>query len=413
VPLFVIDDRLARSAAPARLAFLRESLADLAGALGRLGTGLVVRAGDPVAETMRLVAEVGADAIHLSRDTSPFGRAREEALRCAAGSRVAVHSHPGVTVVEPGDLTVAGGAAFRVFTPYWRRWSALPLPAEVVRPTGLPPIAGVASLALDRVLGAPATARVAGGETAATARLRAWVRDGGPARYGSGRDLLSEEAGSRLSAALHLGCIAPATVARAVADEPGAGEFLRQLAWRDFFHQLLVAQPELQSRDLRPGRTWRDDDAGFDAWAAGETGYPLVDAGMRQLAAEGWLPNRARLVTASFLTKHLGIDWRRGAAHYRRLLVDGDVAANSGNWQWAAGTGIDPRPGRMLNPVLQGRRYDPDGAYVRRWVPELEAVPGPAVHEPWSLPAGEARGYPPPIVDHGHARARFAQSRLF
>jgi deoxyribodipyrimidine photo-lyase len=411
VPLFVVDERLTRPAGPARLQFLRESLTDLAASLARLGAPLVLRAGETVTETLRVAAETGAGAVFLSSDATPFAAQREAGLRAG---RLEVIACPGVAIVAPHDIVASGGGAFRVFTPYWRRWRELPLPPMQSTPRRLAGATGLASVDPDRTPLAAARAEVRllpGGERPGLARLKAWMRDGGPTGYAANRDRLDMEAGSLLGAYLHLGCVSPAAVARAAAAEPEAEAFLRQLCWRDFFHQLLAERPELAGRDLRPGRRWADDPRGLEAWQDGRTGYPVVDAGMRQLRAEGRLPNRARLITASFLTKHLRIDWRLGAAHYRRELLDGDVAANSGNWQWVAGTGIDPRPGRMLNPTLQAHRYDPDGTYVRRWVPELAGLAGADVHEPWRAPSGARRGYPPPLVDHEEARARFLGER--
>jgi deoxyribodipyrimidine photo-lyase len=223
--------------------------------------------------------------------------------------------------------------------------------------------------------------------------------------YADTHDRPAADGTSRLSPYLHFGCVSARELAvRAAA--VGAGSFVRQLSWRDFFAQLLWARPETQRDDLRPrGDRWVDDPELFDAWKAGLTGYPLVDAGMRQLAAEGWMHNRARLVTASFLVKHLGVDWRRGAGHFFDLLIDGDVAQNVGNWQWIAGTGADTRPNRMFNPTAQARRFDADGAYVRHWVSELADVPDPLA------PKAGASGYPAPIVDHADAVASFRERR--
>ena len=202
-------------------------------------------------------------------------------------------------------------------------------------------------------------------------RLDAWLDDG-LARYVELADDLAADATSRLSPYLHFGCVSAGEVVARALEREGAEPFVRQLCWRDFNHQLLAARPELARDDLRPrSAAWRDDDEGFEAWREGRTGYPLVDAGMRQLMAEGFMHNRARLVAGSFLTKHLGIDWRRGAEHFFEQLVDGDVANNTANWQWVAGTGTDTRPNRRLSPSRQAERFDPDGAYVRRYLPEL------------------------------------------
>ncbi|HLK44856.1 MAG TPA: FAD-binding domain-containing protein, partial [Acidimicrobiales bacterium] len=198
-------------------------------------------------------------------------------------------------------------------------------------------------------------------------QLRAWVR-GGLATYGETRDLAEEGATSRLSWALSLGCLSPVEVATACEGAPGGGAFVRQLCWRDFFAQLLCSRDELEHRSPRPEPEWVDDDAGFDAWVQGRTGFPLVDASMRQLTDEGFMPYRNRMAVASFLTKDLRVDWRRGAAHFEALLCDHDVASNQLNWQWVAGTGTGANPHRVLNPHRQAERADPTGAYVRRWL---------------------------------------------
>jgi deoxyribodipyrimidine photo-lyase len=230
-----------------------------------------------------------------------------------------------------------------------------------------------------------------GGESAGRERLKRWLTT-------------PSTESSRLSPYLHFGCLSPLEVERA------ARSLGRSLCWRDFFHQLLAARPSLPRRDYRPrGDDWNHDPEGFEAWRAGRTGFPFVDAGMRQLEREGWMHNRLRLVTSSFLVKDLYVDWRLGAEHFFDLLVDGDLANNAGNWQWIAGTGTDTRPNRVFNPVAQGRRFDPEGDFVRRYVPELADVAGATVHEPWRLErrARAELDYPPPIVDHGAAVDRF------
>ena len=234
--------------------------------------------------------------------------------------------------------------------------------------------------------------------------MLAWLREDAGA-YGRMHDDLAGDGTSRLSPYLHFGCVSARELANRAA-ESGAGAFVRQLCWRDFYGQLLHALPRTQVDDLRPrGDRWVDDADALAAWKEGLTGYPLVDAWMRQLRAEGWMHNRARLVTASFLVKDLGIDWRAGARHYFDLLLDGDVAQNVGNWQWVAGTGVDTRPSRVFNPTAQAKRLDPNGDYVRRWVPELDGVRDPL------SPGLLAPSYPPPIVDHGEAVAAFRARR--
>jgi deoxyribodipyrimidine photo-lyase len=385
VPLFVLDDAIlgASSQALNRLGFLYESLADLRASLRSLGAPLVVRRGDVVAEVERIRRRTGAEALFLSADVSEYAQRREERLRRL---RLEVHACPGVNVVD--ELK-----PYRVFTPYYRRWTEAPLRAPVRAPR-LRAVPGLTLGAIPKPPPGRSPEVAEGGETAGRHRLETWLRSGLP-RYDAERDLPASDAASRLSPYLHFGCLSPLGLVARLDGRPEAEGFIRQLAWRDFFAQLLLAEPASAREDLRPrGDRWNDDPEGLQAWRDGRTGYPLVDAGMRQLSREGWMHNRARLVAASFLTKHLYVDWRLGAAHFSELLIDGDLASNTGNWQWVAGTGADTRPNRVFNPTLQAKRYDPDGDYVRRYVPE----------------AGTP-DYLPPLVDHAEAVARFRRSR--
>jgi deoxyribodipyrimidine photo-lyase len=402
VPLFVLDRAvLARFGAPNRVAFLLDSLHDLAASLRARGGGLVVREGDVVAETMRVANQAGAEAIFVGEDVSGYAQRREVRLRAAcAARRLELRVFPGVTVVPPGELAPAGSDHFRVFTPYWRRWRAEPRRpvGRAPRRVALPPRVrrGRLPALADLVAGMPSPELPRGGETEGRRRLSRWLARSAE-RYGERHDDLAADGTSRLSPFLHFGCLSPTELAARAGD---AEPFLRQLAWRDFYAQLLASNPASANEDLRPGRRrWRDEPGALDAWREGRTGYPVVDAGMRQLRREGWMHNRARLLTASFLTKDLGLDWRLGAGHFFEWLVDGDVANNVGNWQWVAGTGVDTRPNRRFNPIRQARRFDPDGDYVRRYVPELAGIEGRAVHEPWKLGGARPPSYPERIVD--------------
>ncbi|GAA4734632.1 cryptochrome/photolyase family protein [Phytohabitans rumicis] len=389
VPLFVLDPRIRAGAHRHR--YLAGALADLRGSLRERGGDLVIRHGDPVTEAVRVARAAGAFGIGLAADASRYAADRQRRLATAcARERLALKLFDGVSVVPPGALRPSGGGDhYKVFTPYWRAWQAYPRRAELPAPRriALPP--GLAP-------GELPDHDVPGGETVARHRLAAWRP--AAADYADRHDDLAGDGTSRLSAALHFGCLSPVTAA-SVGVEP----FVRQLCWRDFYHQVLAAFPDLPDKPYRPGVTeqWRHDPAALDAWRHGRTGVPVVDAGMRQLAAEGFLHNRARLITAAYLTKHLALDWREGARWYAERLLDADVANNCGNWQWVAGTGNDTKPYRRFNPVRQAHRFDPDGTYVRRWLPELAGVPGPAVHEPWRLPDPRRLDYPPPIVDGG------------
>jgi deoxyribodipyrimidine photo-lyase len=403
VPLFVHDPAI--PAPPNRARFLAESLADLRNQLRERQADLVIRPGHPAAEVMTLAAETGARAVYLADDVSHYATGRRRALeRECARHRLDLTVTPGLTVVPPADLTAAGGGAYKVFTPYWRAWRA----ASWRRPCPVPTV--ITTPAVDRIGRIPALPKgtspylAPGGETEGRRRFVAW-RQRHLAGYPKHHDDLPGDETSRLSAYLRFGCVSPLELAIGVLDRPAEGEqgeeFARQLAWRDFFHQATAAFPDLARRDYRPGPAWREDHDALAAWHAGRTGIPIVDAGMRQLAAEGFMHNRARMITASFLTRNLGISWRHGYRHFGRLLADGDVANNAGNWQWVAGTGHNTRPNRVMNPLRQAQRFDPAGDYVRRYVPELAGLPGAQVHTPWRLDSSTRRqlGYPGPLIE--------------
>ncbi|MFE6000141.1 cryptochrome/photolyase family protein [Streptomyces sp. NPDC056454] len=417
VPLFVRDDAVHRAGfdAPNRLAFLADCLADLDDGLRRRGGRLVVRTGSVAEEVRRLVEETGAGAVHLAAGVSGYAARREEQLRTAladTGCDLRIHDAV-VTALAPGRVVPTGKDHFAVFTPYFRRWEAagvrgtLTAPRTVQLPDGelssdpLPIRDDVKDVS-------PGLAE--GGEQAGRKLVTSWL-DGDLADYADGHDDLAGDATSRLSPHLHFGTVSAAELATRAQEKggPGGEAFVRQLAWRDFHHQVLAARHDASWSDYRPRHdSWRSDEDEITAWKTGQTGYPVVDAAMRQLAHEGWMHNRGRLLAASFLTKTLYVDWRVGARHFLELLVDGDIANNQLNWQWVAGTGTDTRPNRVLNPVTQAKRYDPHGDYVRRWVPELAEVKGSAIHEPWKV---ERLDYPEPVVDLGEARARFEKAR--
>ncbi|MDG4821891.1 deoxyribodipyrimidine photo-lyase [Asanoa sp. WMMD1127] len=367
VPLFVFDPELA-GRSPNRDRFLHQSVTDLREILRSRGSDLVVRQGDPVAETVRLAGEVGAEGVAAAADVSNYARRRERRLT-AEGERhrLSVRFFPGLTIVDPGALQPGGGDHYRVFSPYHRSWTAAKWRDEVGVPKKVPLPPGVQ---VGRLPAAPAGASpdaAPGGETAARQRLRGWLRN--VEEYDDGHNDLAGDRTSRLSPYLRFGCLSPLELAHAALGKPGSDPFVRQLCWRDFYYQVAYAFPEISHKAYRRGATegWRDNEEAFQRWAEGRTGVPIVDAGMHQLRREGWMHNRARLVTASYLTKDLGVDWRRGLGEFYRWLLDGDVPNNSGNWQWVAGTGNDTRPYRRFNPERQRERYDPTGEYVARY----------------------------------------------
>ncbi|HYH53109.1 MAG TPA: deoxyribodipyrimidine photo-lyase [Solirubrobacterales bacterium] len=418
VPLFVLDERLlgSRFAAPNRVAFMLEALRDLDEALRRAGGRLFIRRGDPVREAVAVARECGAGAIHVSADYSAYARAREQRLaEACAAERIAFSAHPGITIVPPGAVTPTGGDHFKVFTPFHRAWSALPRrqPLPPPRQLAVPPKLAAGRLPAFEALsgGRPSPRRLPGGESEGRKLMRSFLRDG-LGSYEDRHDDLPGDGTSRLSAHLRWGCVSPLELSRETEDRRGGGAFVRQLCWRDFHHQVLAATPSLPRRDYRPRRDrWSRSQRVLEAWQQGRTGYPLVDAAMRQLAEEGFMHNRARMTVASFLCKDLYVDWRAGAWHFWDLLSDGEIANNAGNWQWVAGTGNDTRPNRVLNPVRQAQRFDPDGAYVRRYLPELESVRGKAIFRPWLMEGFERLDYPPPLVDHDEATAAFRAHR--
>ena len=428
IPVFCLDDRLlhGRHASGPRTQFLLECLGDVDRSLRARGSALVVRHGPPERELSRLVAETGARELHFAADFSPFARERGRRVAHALEDQgVTLHAHPGAGVVDrPAELRTKAGKPYTVFSPYHRAWLAagrrevLPAPAELPalpRSVEHGAVPRLAELGLEQEVEEPAP----GGETPGRERAEAFLA--GPVEdYSTGHERLDRDGTSRLSPYLHFGCVSPRELEDLLPAGEGGEAFRRQLCWRDFYSQLLLLHPSNAREELRERYRgtieWNDSEDDFIAWTEGRTGYPLVDAGMRQLRREGWMHNRARLVAGSFLTKYLGIDWRRGERWFMRLLLDGDEANNNGNWQWIASVGVDPQPvyRRIYNPALHMERHDPEGVYVRRYVPELRDVPDEYLREPWTMPedvqdaAGCVVGtdYPEPIVDRREARRR-------
>lgn len=410
VPLFVFDEGILATSfnSANRTGFLLECLADLADSLRALGTELVLRRGEWVQEVLSVATEAGATCIYVSDDVSAYATRRLGALdHEAASMRLGVERHHGVTVVAPGSLSPANGDHYQVFTPYYRQWQTVrwrPVlePPKQLSPHGIESIPMLSLADLSEGVRSPGVQP--GGEREGRRRLAAWSTST-LAAYGDHHDDLAGDRTSHLSSYFHFGCLSANEVASALADLPGAEPFVRQLCWRDFCHQILAARPETSWSDFRNrGDRWRRNDEDLAAWKEGRTGYPIVDAAMRQLATEGFMHNRTRMVVASFLTKDLYLDWREGAAHFLDLLVDGDIANNNLNWQWTAGTGADTNPHRIFNPTLQGQRFDANGTYIRRYLPELTDAED--LHNPLPLERSLAR-YPLPIVDHHEAIARY------
>ena len=428
VPVFVLDPRLL-GRSDRRDAWIMATLRVLDVDLRKRGGGLIVRRGDPAVELVRVAREAGATVVWWNRDVTPYARERDAAVTAACrAAGLAAHAYGDAMLTEPEHVIPARGGFYTVFTPFHRAWlmrdrvppapipERLAWPASLTSPGTLVSDGLTSSSTLDSLplSGASRKDLPPAGETAARAALDAFVRHG-LRTYPDERDRLDAETTSRLSSYLRVGALTPRQVYAAVSaaartpELARAGDiFVRQLAWRDFFVQILWHAPPTRWQPLRPPRRavrWRRDPDALAAWQEGRTGYPIVDAAMRQLAATGLMPNRARMIVASFLVKHLLIDWRLGDRWFMRQLLDGDPALNGGNWQWMASVGADALPAfRIFNPITQSRRFDPSGDYVRRWVPELGSLTGAAVHAPWEH--GCTPGYPPPIMEHHDARRR-------
>ena len=406
--LFVVDPALMGPAGLPRKAFLLRTLRDMDRRLRAHGANLVVRCGPPEQVVPELASQVGAGGVHISADFAPYGAARDGRVAEALGA-VPLVPTGSPYAVSPPRLTATGGGPYKVFTPYARAWRRHgwpdPAPSDVGSVDWLP--APSEEIPEEPALPAGLDLPVSGEEAA----QEAWqhFHEGRRSVYGAERDRPDLDVTSRLSPYLHIGALHPRTLLSALG--PDDDRFVTELAWREFYASVLWFWPE-SARDNFNARMsglavdeGPDADALFEEWCEGRTGYPIIVAGMRQLKAEAFMHNRVRMLVASFLVKDLHLHWRRGARYFMRHLVDGDLASNQHGWQWTAGTGTDASPYfRIFNPVTQSKRFDPEGDYIRRWVPELRDVPAPYVHEPWRSPT--PLDYVEPIVDHDVERKR-------
>jgi deoxyribodipyrimidine photo-lyase len=438
VPVYIHDPEAAGRWAPGSASrwWLHHSLSALSGALGDMGASLVLRRGPAEKVLATLTAEVDARAIYFSRGYEPWARAQEDRVKAGlSGGEVEIKRFAGALLREPEEVRTKAGDPFKVYTPFWRALTALgPPSAPLAAPKSLSTMRRkVASDPLEDWQLLPTKPDWAGGlgeawrpgETGGRTRLESFL-DQALAGYAATRNLPSVDGTSRLSPHLHFGEVSPRLCwhrAIAVRESGRAGDaavetFLKELVWREFSYHLLMHWPDIPDKPFKPefgAFPWKKSAVHLKAWQRGLTGYPIVDAGMRQLWHTGWMHNRVRMIVASFLVKHLLIPWQSGEEWFWDTLVDADLASNAASWQWVAGSGADAAPYfRIFNPITQGEKFDADAAYVRRWVPEIAGLPDEFIHAPWTAPAvtlGRAgvtlgKTYPLPLVEHAQARQR-------
>jgi deoxyribodipyrimidine photo-lyase len=426
LPVFILDPKLLDSTkvSQLRIDFLLDGLYSLDIALRQRGSRLIVRQGEPQTELTKLSHETSAVGIFAQADVSPFARRRDERI----GQALPLELTPGITIQPVEAVVKPDGSPYTIFTPFSKKWWCLPLPGRPISaPDRFQVIPAVPSLEIPNPHRGRFPGGILAGEAEASRKLKVFV-DTALRHYAADRDRLDIDGTSGLSPYMRFGMISArqatwiANEAIEAADQAeikkSALAWLNELTWREYFASILHHFPHILKGPYRHTwneNDWRDDQVGLTAWKEGRSGFPVVDAAMRQMNETGWMPNRARMITASFLVKDLLINWRRGEQYFMQHLLDGDPAANNGGWQWVAGTGSDASPiFRVFNPVLQGKKYDPHGNFVRKWIPELGEVPEEFIHTPWTMPDEVQRrvkcrigkDYPAPIVDHGYARQR-------
>jgi deoxyribodipyrimidine photo-lyase len=423
VPVFIFNDKLLKGkhASSNRNRFLLECLEDLKASLKGVGADLVVRYGQPEIELTKIISNVSAEAVYYSADYTPFSIQRDKTVKSAMTDiGVEFRSFSGrLAVSSLQKLQTKAATPHKVFTPFWKQWLDVQRRETVIVPKKLLlpklQVGALPKLSAITIQSDFSPQVIKGGESEGRKRLKRFLGER-IATYHQGNNDMAADDTSRLSPYLHFGCISPREIETMLPDNMGSRAWHRQLCWREFYHYILFNNPQTNQEFQARYRTlqWSADKKLLKAWQQGQTGYPAIDAGMRQLLREGWMHNRARLIVGSFLTKDLWLNWRSGEAYFMRWLIDGDMANNNGNWQWIASVGVDPAPAyrRLYNPSVQRDKFDPTGAYVRRYVPELATVPDKYLSQPWTMPLEIQKqvgciighDYPAPIVDHKAAR---------
>ncbi len=432
IPLFIFDSAILtspRTGAP-RLAFMLKALEVLNRALKDAGSQLVIRHGNPKDILTELVTETHARGLYFNLDYSPFARKRDNEIQKTLD--IEIHTHHDAILLPPGAVMKDNGDPYQVFTPFKKKWNLIEKPpiSEIeMKPEHFAPLDNIKSDDIPTLqkLGFETNVPIPGAdEDTAHQMLKSFIKNG-IEHYTDQRNNLTiapfadnREAGSSyLSPYLRLGMLSPRQVYWAAHDayqdtssksvKKSIETYVSELTWREFYMHILYHYPHVDRHNFRreyDNLEWINNEEDLQAWKEGKTGYPIVDAPMRQLKAIGWIPNRARMIVASFLTKDLLVHWQYGELHFMQWLLDGDPAANNGGWQWAAGTGTDAQPYfRIFNPVAQSKKHNPDGTYIRHWIPELKNIPDKYIHTPWEMDEPPV-DYPAPIVDHSAARER-------
>ena len=431
IPLFVFDDSSTDglSSSGNRIAYLCESLVVLKQNLNNISSELYVRHGDWHDEVTKIAEQTRSSGVVWTKDTDIYGISRDEKMQNYCRERgLYCNFENGHSVVDPETIWPKAARVpreFKVFTPYYNKWLESDFGQLISKPKELPLSSDLKTTLLVGEIPDPdkftneyfSPNREIGGEKEARIRLNKWAKND-LANYEANHNDLEADKTSHISSALHFGTLSAREVILKLHGNPGAIPFIRQLCWRDFYNQILFYNPDSFNKDyVNRNDTWNVDDFAFEKWCNGETGYPVVDAAMRQLKLEGFMHNRARMIVASFLTKDLYINWKLGADWFMKWLTDADIANNYLNWQWVAGTGTDTNPNRIFNPIRQSERFDKDGVYIRRYIPELRAVDTKDIHFPHHL-RDQIGGstllgdYPEPIVDHKEAITNYKIIKL-
>lgn len=412
VPVYVLSDWSGDHSwtGPKRQKFLCECLSSLSGNLEHLGGKLIIRRGDAVSEILRLIKVAEIDSVFYNEDVDPFGQAVEAKLR--EQSPIPVHSFQDASLHGPTDILKGDGTPYRVYTPFARRWLRGEKRSPAGRPESIKTPNNLDSLPLPTLatwdLEEGEWELPKGGEKAARERMKEALNRRIP-RYNDTRDIPSIPGTSRLSQDLRWGTLSIRELYQKAA-KLGSEQYLKELGWREFYFQILHHFPDVLKDEFNPdwcGLPWDEPGKKFEAWKSGQTGFPIIDAGIRELLKTGFMHNRVRMIVAMFLTKDLHIDWKLGEQFFAQHLLDGEISSNNGGWQWSAGTGADAAPYfRIQNPWSQTKRFDPKGEYIKRWVPELEFIAPKAFQDPPADGKSLAEGYPAPILDHSDERKR-------